>query len=907
MSRFRDEITRTLLRLSKSGSSRLRPASLLDTALVSDEIEEGRQLGPYRIVKRLGMGGMGHIYLALDTRLNRYAALKFLSPDLISDPEMLERLGTEARAASALNHHNILTIYEIGEWEGRRYIASEYVEGLTLREVIERNLVDVPAALDITTQIASALVAAHTAGVIHRDLKPGNIMVRKDGYVKVIDFGLAKRIRRARRGVPDLSVTRPGTIVGTVQYMSPEQAAGGQVDARSDIWSLGVILYELLTRQLPFDGASETAILESIRERPAPELPPDLKLPPGTADFLRRALAKNPADRFQTAREALAALGSIQRPAVGQTTRPIRLKPERPYVRWLIVAVSTIVLLAILWRFGLRDRLFQPNWFVIDKVRQVTFNGRVTLSALSPDGKYLAYVAGDPEGLQTLYLSQIDTATEQVKIPPRKEAYQGITFSPDNKIYAVSEGSDLLGKLYIVPLIGDAPEKPSLVDIDGPVTFSPKGDRFAFIRRVPYQEKGRQGVEHAILLAQASGSELHKITSSRDATIAPSLTWSPETGKIAALYIDYSTRSSGQPAVHVLDLSGRTEVYRTPDWRIVGRPWWNDRYSLLLTATAHSESSSQLQIQQLDLRRSKARNVTRDLAGYRSLTMSSDGSLLAAVKRESRRSLWVSIPHDLQRGQTSLAELARFPTLAWTSPDRIIIDSLRGGFPNLWQLDVNTLTRTSLTSEAFAEQNAVPVPNSKSVVLASNRSGQFKIWRYDLETNAYTQLTFGPNYDQSPTVSPDGKWIVYTSWRSALCQLWKVSINGGDSHLLWATPAKDAQFSPDGRNLVCIAKTGDIWTTAVFPADRPRLFRAFPNVSPPVIWAPDGASLHSVVTDKHGISNIWSTSLKTGKARSLTTFEDQRILKFAWSPGGDRLACLRESFGSDVTLFSRQR
>lgn len=869
--------------------------------------QEGRRLGRYNVLKRLGTGGMGDVYLALDTAMGRHVALKFLSSDLTADPEMLRRLSSEGLTASSLNHPNILTIYEIAEVEGLRFIAAEYVDGATLRVALERNLVDVATALDVATQVASALVAAHSAGIVHRDLKPGNIMIREDGYVKVIDFGLAKRVRGfPNRRKLDISVTRPGTVVGTVHYMSPEQAAGGAVDNRSDIWSLGIILFELVTRQLPFDGKTETEILTSIRDKPVPQLPAGLVLPPGLDQVIMRALEKDPARRFQSAREMLAALGAIHRPATHASPRPFRLarRSYRPVWIGLAGAALLLVLAALPLRFP--DRFFGPDWFQIDKVRQLTFNGRVRLACLSPDGKYLAYVAGDPEGMQTLYLSQLNTATEQVKIPPRKVTYWGVTFSPDNRIYAVSEGADLMGKLYVVPLIGDAPEKPILVDIDGPVTFSPDGERFAFVRFIRSAKTGPGSNEDAVFLANRDGSNLQKLDSISNSTIIHQISWSPFTNQIAATYVEFSGPHSGRATLHLLSPDRKTQTVPLPNWRIVGQPWWADKRSLILNAAARSEWSVQYQLQQLDIRSGKVRNLTRDLAGYKSVSLTADHSMVAAVKTESRGSLWVSAAGDFSKGQTTLAEIAKYPSLSWPGDDHVLLDSFRNGFPNLWQVDIRDLTRTSLTNEASAEQDAVSVPGTRNVVLASNRSGQFKIWKFDPDTNTFAQLTSGTSYDQSPSVSPDGKWVVYTAWSASSPQLRRVSIDGGESKPLLPY-AQDGQFSPDGNWMVCYAKGRGGWTVSVFPLADPAAIRPVPGGAQPFAWSLDGRSIHSVITDSRGVSNIWAVPLDGSPAHAVTSFEDQQILKFAWSPAGDRLACLRASFGSDVALFTRLR
>src|SRR4051794_14555763 len=428
MPRLREDITRTIVRISRVVRPRVPKAARPSTLDL-----EGQLLGSYRILRSLGTGGMGQVYLALDTRLGRHTALKFLSPELLAEPEMLERLQMEARAASSLNHPNILTIYEIAQMGGRHFIASEYVNGATLRVAIERKAVSLGLAVDIARQVASALVAAHEAGVIHRDLKPGNIMIRPDGYVKVIDFGLAKTVRlRAANSDRSYTLTRPGAIVGTVDYMSPEQARGDSVDHRSDIWSLGVILYELLTERKPFEGATENHLIVGILDAKIPPLPNRDALPAGLPDIVERALAKNPADRYQSAREMLHDLEQVQTGSERRTVWPLQSFDPPKWPRRIALAFAAgaiaLSLAAVFWYMS------RPAWFEVESVRQLTFNGRTRLSAISHDGRYLAYVVGDPGGIETLVLKQIESgSSEHIKIPGRPISYLGITFSADSQ------------------------------------------------------------------------------------------------------------------------------------------------------------------------------------------------------------------------------------------------------------------------------------------------------------------------------------------------------------------------------------------------------------------------------------------------------------------------------------------
>ena len=286
--------------------------NLVDPRARSEDELIGRSVGTYQVLSRLGAGGMGEVYLAHDDKLGRHVALKLLPVPLTADHDHLRRFHSEARSASALNHPNILVVHDFGEHNGRPFIVTEYIEGETLRQRIDAGAVPVREAIDIGVQVANALAAAHAREIVHRDVKPENVMIRPDGYVKVLDFGLAK-LMSAAGGPVNPAFTRPGIVMGTPRYMSPEQARGLGLDARTDVWSLGVVLYEMVTGRPPFDGATPTDVLAAIlRAEPAPLDLRALRAPQAFGRLLARMLAKNVADRFVSARELLTDLAALR-------------------------------------------------------------------------------------------------------------------------------------------------------------------------------------------------------------------------------------------------------------------------------------------------------------------------------------------------------------------------------------------------------------------------------------------------------------------------------------------------------------------------------------------------------------------------------------------------------------------
>lgn len=913
MPSVRGEITRTLLRLSRRLHSRPGLDGEIPVRRPRPNVRAGMVFGNYKIEKLLGAGGMGHVFLATQNPLGRKVALKFLAPELLTEPEMLRRLLEEARMASALNHPNILTIYEIGEREGASYIASEYVEGQTLRTALNKREIDVQGAIDIVCQVLSALTAAHAAGIVHRDLKPGNIMIRSDGYAKVIDFGLAKRTRDPLAAGDDdeRSLTRPGTVVGTVFYMSPEQACGDRVDARTDIWSLGVILFETITRRRPFEGDSDNRVIVNICSKPLPDVPNAAELPSGLLPVIERALQKDPAKRYASAREMLDELSTVGLSGGGSrtVTRPAALQTysRRRFLVPVLAALAVLVAVAI--GLALHKIYGDPEWFQIDKVRQLTFNGRVLSSAMSPDGKYLAYVSGDAEGLQTVYLMQVNGANEVVKVPARNTKYLGLTFAPDDQLFVVAKNrDDLVGRLYEVPVVGDAPPKPIITDIDGPVAFSPDGERMAFVRNNPGTGPAHNVTQSGIYVAnRADPGTKTELFLTSGYSVSRYLAWSPRGDQLASILFGYSAQS-GHTFLQLVSLDKRKRTIQLPAWQVVGTLAWVDSgKSIITTAANYHEAAIHAQLRQINIGTGQVRELTRDVSGYRNAAISSDRQQLAVIKEEPKTSLWISEVNRYASGSTSWAEPERTPNLSWANTDQLIVGSLRGGFPNLWLFNVAEQTRVGLTRQDSAEQDAVAIPGSQVVVFTSPKSGQTKLWKFDAESNTYLQLTFGPNKDDSPTISPDGKWIVYTSWSSTTPHLFRISINGGSPEPIGHFSATLPVYSPDGKKLVCWFQhpSSSKWNVATISLASPDAVQVVQKAGLPVSWMPDGKSLSSVLTNQRGVSNIWSVPLSAAAPRQVTFFEDQIITKFAWSPTGKRLACLRSNSASDVVLLNR--
>lgn len=557
----------------------------------------GKQLGPYKITAVLGSGGMGEVYLAQDGRLGRNVALKLLPDYFTADDQRLRRFQQEARAVSALNHPNIITIFEIGQSESIRFLATEYIEGETIRQRLSGATLSVREALDIAIQVASALDAAHQAGIVHRDIKPENIMLRRDGYVKVLDFGLAKLSESQSAAdnteTPTIAQvdTDPGTVLGTVNYMSPEQARGLALDSRTDLFSLGVVLYEMITARPPFEGKTAGELIALIiSKQPPPLARYSNEAPEALQWIVTKALTKDREDRYQTARDMMVDLRRLKQElefeaARAQVITPYLDEPIATETRSqnvidtgdklarktgdaiALTTSSTEVILSEIRRhkkgaalilvglaiviaglaMGISKLISQKQTTPLSsqpfgkmKLTRLTTTGKANCAAISPDGKYVAHALGG-KGQQSLWLRHIATGSDTEIVPADHVDYNALTFSPDGNYIYFLRWESVENGMYRVPVLGGS-VKMLARDVDGAISLSPDGQQLAYVRGYPQRDEG------IIATANADGTgEQHLIThSQRDVYSSRSAwgpSWSPDGEMIA--YVLRSAETAG--------------------------------------------------------------------------------------------------------------------------------------------------------------------------------------------------------------------------------------------------------------------------------------------------------------------------------------------------------------------------
>lgn len=764
---------------------------------------QGLRLGHYEIRSQLGAGGMGEVYLAQDlSELERTVALKVLPAEIASDKHRLQRFIQEAKTASSLNHPNILTIFEIGHTESTHFIATEFIEGETLRQHIRGARMKLGEVLNVVIQIADALSAAHEAGIIHRDIKPENIMLRRrDGYVKVLDFGLAKLIERQAAAVDNeastkaLFKTAEGRVVGTVIYMSPEQARGQEVDTRTDIWSLGVVLFEMTAGRVPFAGDSASDVISLILQR---EPPPLVRYAPDVPNELERivekALVKDREERYQTAKDlafdlkrlkhrleieagiersqapradgsAAVMVSDGQAPAqtaeAGQRSRTGEIAGVRPtssaeYLAGEIRRHKKLVLLALgalivvvagiafgVYRFAARDQLSaKPSAPLQEmKVRRLTSTGKAADAAISSDGRYVVHVSADG-GKQSLWLRQVETSSNVQIVPPADVLYSGLTFSRDGN-YIYYDASDKgFQTLYKVPVLGGAAKK--LVDeVDSTVTFSPDGKQFAFIRGDPAHG------ETALIVANADGTAEKKLAVRRepesfnywpDARNAPA--WSPDGQSIAAP----AAVGGGGPSESVIEVrvadGAMKPVTSLKWWRIEAVEWLRDGSGLVVNAS--EQTSSPFQIWHLSYPGGEAHRITNDPNDYRGVSLTADSKVLVTVQSEVLSNIWIA-PHN-DAGLARQITSGRSDGQEWISvtPDgRIVYASHADGNYDLWITDADGSNQKQLTAHAGNNDHPEVTPEGRHVVFISDRAGSPHLWRVDIDGSNPKQLTHG--------------------------------------------------------------------------------------------------------------------------------------------------------------------
>ena len=883
--------------------------------------EPGQRLAHYRIDRKIGEGGMGIVYLAEDTRLGRKVALKVLPGEMASDASRRARFEREARAIAALNHPNIVTIHSVEEENGVAFLTMELVEGQPLHHLFGRDGVPLARLLDLSLGIAEALVAAHRQGVVHRDLKPDNIMFTADGRVKVLDFGLAKLRDRSEdssdTALPTRSITEEGRIIGTVSYMSPEQAEGRPLDHRSDIFSFGIVLYEMATGQRPFKGATSISTISSIlKDTPPPLHQVNAALPADLGRIVRRCLMKEPERRYQSTDDLRNELRELKEDsASGERTIDHPAAPgsargasagHRPSAALLATAALIVVTLAgAAWLWSHRSAA--PGAAAADaaspgaiQMRRATSDGAVQEAAISPDGRYLAYTRREKDDW-SLRLRQVVTGDEVQVVAASPTVLSSPSFSSDGNFlhYVSSERGAPTGAAQRVSVLGGSPRR--IADGVYSVSASRDGRRLAMV--------GGLGEEMFLRLTGPDGEDPRELAkrTGRDHFDTPGV-WSPD-GRTLAIV----SHRIGEPQQIILidSDSGQERVLPVTKLKSMGDLTWIPGKEALLVAGSETPANqgASTQLWEVSLT-GEARTVTHDLNDYSQITMTSDGATTAVVQVTLRTGIEIA---PLRAGAVGeFTEL--FPIseagpgrggLAFIDSGRLVHSMLTGETEQLFVTDLASKASRALTT-GDAHRN-VRISRDGRVLVASRNEGAHKtIWRVDVETGREQRLTSGP-FDEPQAVSKDGSWVVYASVGGEILSLNKIPGSGGAAVTLVPQRTYCSAVSPDDREALCLqfdAADKPQVVTIPLAGGAPRLIAGFPEDTRWVIFGPDGRSFLYLLS-RQGSAEIWSMPVDGDKARRLARLEGRRVGLLQIAPDGSRLAVVSQARSGDVVLLTR--
>ena len=867
-------------------------------------VAAGTRLGPYEVLSPLGAGGMGEVYRARDPRLGREVAVKILPAGYSSDPERLRRFEQEAHATAALNHPNILAVFDIGRQDESPYIVSELLDGETLRDRLHAGALPVQKVIDYALQLLRGLAAAHDRGIFHRDLKPENIFVTRAGQIKILDFGLAKLTVPESDGVDVLSAkptmeaaTGRGMILGTMGYMSPEQLRGQPGDARGDLFSFGVVLYEMLSGRRPFGGKTTADTISAVLREDPPELiATGRDVPPALERIVRHCLEKDPVARFQSARDVefnLESLSILASPSRSRITSAGGRKT------WLIAAALVLLVVGFAtWAAFTRSRQTVQNPLSDAQFTPLTnLQGTETDPAISPDGKFVAFIS-DRSGTFDIWLIQADGSSianlTQGRIGDARGPLRAIGFSGDGSQVWSAGTPDR--RLMLWPLIGGAPHN-FLDEHAAEVAWSPDGARLVYHTWEPGDPvfvADRNGTNPRQIVQNAPGLHNHYPAWSKDGRWIYLVRGRPATSEMDLWRISPDGRELEQ-LTHL-----NTDVaYPTPI---------NDRTILFV---AHNEDGAGPWLWTFDMVTRTSRRLSSGLEQYAALAITADGQRLAANVVNPSVSLW-SVPIADRVVEEKEVETFPLPTVRAQAPrfggGSLFYLSSRDGADGLWSYrDGQALEIWNGSGGALRSPPAVSA-DGKSVAFALKRNGKQQMHVMRAEGTRLEPLSTEVDVRGAASWSPDGKWIVTAGSDREGAGLFKLPVDGGPPVRIAKGPFLDPVWSPRG-DLIVYCGTQVFTLTpllAVHPDGTPE---KLPEIKVQregerARFLPDGSGLVYMLGSTLAGQDFWLLDLSTMRSRRLTRLSNPAVMRtFDITPDGSRIIFDRLRENSDIMLI----
>ncbi|MEO5860436.1 MAG: protein kinase [Pyrinomonadaceae bacterium] len=883
-------------------------------------LSPGSSLGHYTIVEGLGSGGMGEVYLATDTKLGRKVALKTLPPSFVGEPSSLRRFRNEAQAAANINHPNVATLYSVEEVDSIHFLTMEYIQGKTLDKLIPEEGLDLKIFIKWFEPLAQALAAAHDRGIIHRDIKPGNIMISAEGTPKILDFGLAQ-IEQSIVGSAShaIDITAPGQIIGTPSYMSPEQAQGAEVDVRSDIFSLGTVMYEALTGKRPFRGQTQGLIVKAvINSDPDPITDQRGDVPFFMAKMVARCLQKSPGDRFQSIREVCSILKETKAASdagvsVDSFARRFYREATSPSKFWMAPGAVIVLVLAVgAWWYLSRTPDRFPIRFDNMGMRRFSDADNVGYAQISPDGKSVAYATYEDEGTRSLWIRRIDDRNPLLLVPPQRvQFWGGLAISNDGGhiFYLTAGRTATVGTLFRVSSLG-GPVRKLVDDVNDIGGVSPDGQRLLLVR---------YGQRPQIISVNTSDGGNEQVIVETPVENARSMNFrdphfSPD-GK--SVYFVRTRNQQGEEtwAMESIDLESKAErVLFTESERVSEFAVLPDSSGLIYTGV--DNVSKLQQVFHYSFRDGAKTRLTNDLYFYFGVNIDAEGKTILVSQTSDEQQLWVGDAQNIPSLKPTIEEPQPYQNVEWTPDGRLVYDGYENNVAQIWTTNDDGTNRQKLTSSGADDFEPQVSPDGQYIVFTSKRSGRRQIFRMNIDGGQQTLLADVPGVTQVPRISADGQNVIFDWFNSGERMIATVPILGGTVQEL-LRPDKNIPLSntfywamsPDGTSIAY-----SVW----FPAEEKMKIAvgAADKTEPPKVldiwpsaifkWSPDGKSI--VYKERQAgyrpENLILEVEVATGKTRQVLAAGRDQVIDFSYSRDKKKVAVIRGRDKSNAVLLS---